>query len=62
VDVPGYASLLVSILFFGSLQLIGLGVLGEYVGRIYMESKHRPTYLVRKVHHRHSPPDAHDSA
>lgn len=51
VDVPGYASLLVSILFFGSLQLMGLGMLGEYVGRIYMESKHRPTYLVRKVYH-----------
>jgi glycosyltransferase involved in cell wall biosynthesis len=50
VDVPGYASLLVSILFFGSLQLIGLGVLGEYVGRIYMESKRRPTYLIRNVH------------
>jgi glycosyltransferase involved in cell wall biosynthesis len=49
-DVPGYASILVSILFFGSLQLIGLGVLGEYVGRIYMESKKRPTYLIRKTH------------
>jgi polyisoprenyl-phosphate glycosyltransferase len=49
-DVPGYASILVSILFFGSLQLIGLGVLGEYVGRIYMESKKRPTYLIRKIH------------
>jgi glycosyltransferase involved in cell wall biosynthesis len=52
VDVPGYASLLVSILFFGSLQLIGLGVLGEYIGRIYLESKQRPTYLVRKVYGR----------
>lgn len=52
VDVPGYASLLVSILFFGSLQLMGLGILGEYVGRIYMESKRRPTYLVRKVYHK----------
>lgn len=50
VDVPGYASLLVSILFFGSLQLIGLGVLGEYIGRIYLESKQRPTYLIRQVH------------
>ena len=50
IDVPGYASLLVSILFFGSLQLIGLGVLGEYIGRIYLESKQRPTYLIRNIH------------
>jgi len=49
-DLPGYASLLVSILFFGSMQLIGLGVLGEYIGRIYMESKRRPTYLIRKTY------------
>lgn len=48
VDIPGYASLLVAVLFFGSLQLIGVGVLGEYIGRIYMESKKRPMYLVRK--------------
>jgi len=48
VDVPGYASLLVAILFFGSLQLISVGVLGEYIGRIYMETKNRPVYLVRK--------------
>lgn len=47
VDVPGYASLLVAILFFGSLQLIGVGVLGEYIGRIYMEAKGRPIYLVK---------------
>ena len=50
VDVPGYASLLVAILFLGSLQLISIGVLGEYIGRIYLESKHRPKYIVRKVH------------
>lgn len=49
VDVPGYASLLVAVLFLGSLQLIALGLLGEYIGRIYDESKRRPIYLVRKV-------------
>jgi len=48
VDVPGYASLLVVILFFGSLQLISIGLLGEYIGRIYMETKKRPLYLIRK--------------
>lgn len=50
IDVPGYASVLVAILFFGSLQLISVGVLGEYIGRMYVESKQRPTYLVRKCH------------
>jgi len=49
-DVPGYASVLVVILFFGSLQLIGLGILGEYVGRLYMEAKRRPPYLIRRLH------------
>ena len=52
VDVPGYASLLVAVLFIGSLQLISLGILGEYIGRIYLESKRRPTYLLRAVHER----------
>ena len=50
IDVPGYASLLVAILFFGSLQLISVGLLGEYIGRMYLESKQRPTYLVRKCY------------
>ena len=48
IDIPGYASLLVVTLFFGSIQLISLGVIGEYIGRIYFETKQRPLYLIRK--------------
>ncbi len=48
IDLPGYASLLVVSLFFSSIQLISLGVIGEYIGRIYFESKARPLYIVRK--------------
>jgi glycosyltransferase involved in cell wall biosynthesis len=49
-DAPGYASIIVAILFIGSIQLIGIGVLGEYIGRIYMETKQRPTYIIRQKH------------
>ena len=48
IDVPGYASLLVAILFLGSLQLLSVGVLGEYIGRVYLEAKQRPVYVVRR--------------
>jgi len=50
VDAPGFATLIVAILFLGGIQLIGIGVLGEYIGRIYVEAKGRPHYFIRAVH------------
>jgi len=49
-DVPGYASLIVAVMFFGGINLLSIGVLGEYVGRIFLESKQRPLYVVRRLH------------
>ena len=47
-DVPGYASIMVAVLFLGGIQLISLGVLGEYLARVYEEVKGRPLYVVQQ--------------
>ncbi len=49
VDTPGYATLLTAVVALSGIQLVTLGVIGEYVGRIYHEAKHRPPYVVRET-------------
>lgn len=49
-DIPGYASLAVMISFFSGVQLLSIGILGEYVGRIFGEAKHRPLYFIEKIY------------
>jgi glycosyltransferase involved in cell wall biosynthesis len=48
-DIPGYASLMVMVTFMGGIQLLSIGLLGEYVGRIFNETKRRPLYLIDKI-------------
>jgi len=50
IDLPGYASVISLLAFLSGLQLLGIGIVGEYVGRTYMESKSRPPYVVRQVY------------
>ena len=52
--VPGYPSLIVIVLFLGGVQLMAIGVLGEYIGRIFTETKHRPLYFVNELLNRRS--------
>ena len=49
IDVPGYATIIVLILFFGSMQLFGIGIIGEYVGRTFEQSKNRPVYIAKDI-------------
>ena len=52
VDVPGYASIVVIVLFLGGVQLLCLGLLGEYLGRLYIEAKDRPLFIVADIFER----------
>ena len=49
IDVPGYATIITLILLLGSMQLFCIGIIGEYVGKIFEQSKHRPVYLAKEI-------------
>lgn len=48
-DVPGYASTITAILFMGGIQLLSIGILSEYVSKIYLEIKNRPKYIIKNI-------------
>jgi polyisoprenyl-phosphate glycosyltransferase len=50
IDTPGYASLLIAVLLMGAIQLLSLGIIGEYLGRLFLEVKSRPIYVVEGVY------------
>lgn len=50
IDIPGYATIIVLILFLGGMQLFCIGIIGEYVGRTFEQSKQRPIYIAKEIH------------
>ena len=49
IDVPGYATIIVLILLLGSVQLFCIGIIGEYVGRTFEQTKNRPVYITKEI-------------
>lgn len=49
IDVPGYATTIVVVLFLGGVQLLVMGILGEYLAKTYIQGKHRPVYIAKNV-------------
>ena len=49
IDIPGYATIIVLILLLGGMQLLCIGIIGEYVGRIFEQSKDRPIYIAKEI-------------
>jgi glycosyltransferase involved in cell wall biosynthesis len=58
IDTPGYASLLIAVLLMGAIQLLSLGIIGEYLGRLFLEVKGRPIYVVEGVYEEGASPPA----
>jgi glycosyltransferase involved in cell wall biosynthesis len=58
IDTPGYASLLIAVLGMGAIQLVSIGIVGEYLGRLFLEVKGRPIYIVEGVYEEAAEPKA----